>query len=75
MAEQSADDIQRDIERSRAALAHAVDQLAYRGNPRRLADNAKQSVLAKAKSPQGQAIIGATGVLIALLIVRRIRKD
>ena len=55
MAEQSADDIQRDIERSRAALAQAVDQLAYRGNPKRLADNAKKSVLAKAKSPQGQA--------------------
>jgi Protein of unknown function (DUF3618) len=74
VAEQSADDIQRDIERSRATLAAAVDQLAYRGDPKRLADNAKQSVRAKANSPQGRAVIGVTGAVLVLLIVRRIRK-
>ena len=75
MAEQSADDIQRDIERSRAALAEAVDQLAYRGNPKRVADNAKASAMAKAKTPQGQAVLGVSAALLVLLVVRRIRKN
>jgi uncharacterized protein DUF3618 len=75
VAEQSAKDIQRDIERSRAALAQAVDQLAYRGNPKRVVENAKASAGAKARSPKGQVAIGVTGLLVALLIVRRIRKD
>ena len=54
MAERSADDIQRDIERSRAALAKAVDQLAYRTNPKRVADNAKQTLRREGADPAGQ---------------------
>lgn len=72
--ERSADDIQRDIEKSRAALASAVDQLAYRGNPKRIVEQGKQSLKAKAQSPQGKAVIGVAGGLVALLIIRRIRK-
>jgi hypothetical protein len=72
--ERSADDIQRDIEQARASLAVAVDQLAYRTNPKRLADNAKESALAKARTPEGQAVLAGAGLLLALLIVRRIRK-
>jgi hypothetical protein len=74
VAEQSADDIQRDIERSRAALAGAVDQLAYRANPTRIADNVKQTLRARATSPQGQVVLGVAGALLAVLIVRRVRK-
>jgi hypothetical protein len=74
VVERSADDIQRDIEQARAGLAETVDQLAYRTNPKRLADEAKQSLLEKANSPQGRIAIGVTGSLIVLLIVRRIRK-
>jgi Protein of unknown function (DUF3618) len=73
--ERSADDIQRDIEQARAGLAEAVDQLAYRTNPKRLADNAKQSLRERANSPQGRVVIGVTGGLVVLLIVRRIRKQ
>jgi hypothetical protein len=72
--ERSADDIQRDIERSRAALAKTVDELAYRTNPKRVADNAKRSALQKAGSPQGRAALGVTGLLLVVLIVRRVRK-
>jgi hypothetical protein len=35
-------------------LASAVDQLATRTNPKRLADDAKQSLLAKAQTPAGK---------------------
>jgi hypothetical protein len=72
--ERSADDIQRDIEKSRAALASAVDQLAYRGNPKRLVETAKQTLREKAQSPQGRAVIGVTGGLVVIMIIRRIRK-
>jgi hypothetical protein len=72
--ERSADDIQRDIERSRAALATTVDQLAYRTNPKRVAENAKRSLRERAQSPQGRIVIGATGALVVVLIIRRVRK-
>ena len=72
--ERSAEDIQRDIEQSRAALASSVDQLAYRTNPKRLVEQAKQSLREKANTPQGRIVIGVTGGLVVVLIVRRIRK-
>lgn len=74
MAERSPEDIQRDIEKSRAALASAVDQLAYRGNPKRIADNAKTSIKHKLQTPQGQAVMAVVGGLVVFLVVRRIRK-
>lgn len=74
MAERSADDIQREIERSRTALAETIDQLAYRTNPKRVADNAKQAAAQKAQSPQGRIAIGTAGALVVLMIIRRIRR-
>jgi osmotically-inducible protein OsmY len=72
--ERSADDIQRDIEQSRAALAQAVDQLAYRANPKRVTEQVKQSLREKAQSPQGKIIIGVTGGVVVLLVIKRFRK-
>ncbi|HEX3337169.1 MAG TPA: DUF3618 domain-containing protein [Jatrophihabitans sp.] len=74
MAERSADDIQRDIEKSRAALAETVDQLAYRTNPKRAVENAKQSLRERARTPQGQAVIAVVSGLVVVLVIRRIRK-
>jgi hypothetical protein len=74
VAERNAEQIQRDIEQSRAALAEAVDELAYRTNPKRVADNAKQSLREKAQTTQGKVAIGVAGGVIALLIIRRVRK-
>jgi len=72
--ERSAEDIQRDIERSREQLAKAVDQLTYRTSPKRVVENTKQSLRARLRTPQGQAIAAAAGGLIVLLVVRRVRK-
>lgn len=72
--ERGADDIQRDIEQSRAALAEAVDQLAYRTNPKRVSNNLKQSLKAKAQSPQGRIVIGVAGGVVVLLVIKRFRK-
>jgi Protein of unknown function (DUF3618) len=72
--ERNADDIQRDIEQARAGLAESVDQLAHRTSPKRLADNAKQSLRDRANTTQGRIVLGVTGGLALLLIVRRVRK-
>jgi hypothetical protein len=74
VADREADDIKRDIEQSRAALAEAVDEIAFRTNPKRVADNAKKSLLEKAKSRQGQVVIGVAGATVVFLVVKRIRK-
>jgi osmotically-inducible protein OsmY len=74
VAERSADDIQRDIEQARVGLAQAVDQLAYRTNPHRLSEQLKQALKARANSTEGRVVIGVTGGLVVLLIVKRIRK-
>lgn len=72
--ERSADEIQRDIENARVSLAVAVDQLAYRTNPKRVADNAKQALKEKARTPQGRAVLGGAGLLLAILVIRRVAK-
>jgi hypothetical protein len=72
--ERSAEDIQRDIEQARASLAVAVDQLADRTSPKRLAGDVKQNLIARAKTPQGQAVLAGAGVLVLFLVVRRVRK-
>jgi hypothetical protein len=72
--ERSADEIQREIERSRVELARTVDQLAYRTNPQRLVEDVKRTLKEKAQSPRGRIVIGTTGALLTVLIVRRIRK-
>jgi len=74
VADREADDIKRDIEQSRAALAEAVDEIAFRTNPKRVADNAKKSLVVRAKSPQGQVVIGVVGAAVVFLVVKRFRK-
>lgn len=67
-------DIQQEIERARVQLASAVDQLVERGNPKRLAAQAKTSLRAKAMSPQGKKIIIGTAVaVVGLLVLARVR--
>jgi len=70
----SAADIQQEIEQARASLAVTVDEIAVRTNPRRLADEVKQAVIARAKSPQGMVVIGGSGALVVLVMVRNLRK-
>jgi hypothetical protein len=71
--ERTAEQVQHEIEGARDALASAVDQLATRANPKRLADDAKQAVIAKVKTPVGLAVVGGAGAVVALLVVLRVR--
>ena len=74
MAERSADDIQREIELARDDLALAVDQIAYRTNPKRLSEQAKEQAVAQAQSPVGKAVIAGVGVLFVVYLVWRVRR-
>jgi Protein of unknown function (DUF3618) len=73
--DRDADAIQQEIEQARVSLASAVDQITYRTNPKRVSENIKQTLVQKAQTPVGIAVIGTTGALLVFLIVRRIRKD
>ncbi len=74
MPERTADEVQREIEQARDALAVAVDQIAERTNPKRVADDLKQTLIAKAQTPTGRAVIGAAGALVVVLVVARFRR-
>lgn len=74
MPDRTADQIQSDIVAARSALARTVDELAYRTNPKRVVDNAKRTLRAKARTPQGQAVIAGAGVLVLILLVKRFRR-
>jgi hypothetical protein len=69
------DDILQEIEQARVALADAVDRLAQRGDPKRLATQVKVAIRLKIESPQGRAALGACGAVVALLVIRRIRNS
>lgn len=73
MPDRTAEDIQREIEQARSSLAAAVDQLAERTSPKRLVGQAKQSLITQAQTPAGKAVIGAVGVVVLLLVIRRVR--
>ena len=65
--------IQREIESSRAQLASALDQLAERLSPKRLANEAKDSTVTFFQTPPGYAVLGAVALLLALRLARRAR--
>jgi hypothetical protein len=71
--QRSPEEIQREIEEARSSLATTVDQMAERTNPKRLADLAKQNVIAWTRTPKGKAVVGGTTLLITLLIAARVR--
>jgi proteasome assembly chaperone (PAC2) family protein len=65
--------IQREIETSRAQLAATLDQLADKTSPKRLAGVVRDRAVEFALSPPGMAVLGAVGLLVALGIARKAR--
>jgi hypothetical protein len=66
------DTIQRDIEQARDALAETLDQLSVKANPKKLVDDATSGVRAKFDDPRVKAVLIGVGVLVAVVVVRRI---
>ena len=65
--------IQREIESSRAQLASTLDQLTDRVSPKRLAGEARESAITFLRTPPGYAALGAVALLLALAVARRVR--
>ena len=66
------DTIQAEIERARDALAVTVDELTIRLNPKRLANQGKQSLVAKLQQPNIKFPLIGVGIVIGALILRKI---
>lgn len=67
-------EIQRDIERARVDLASSLDQLAEQTSPKRLVNQARQSLIERATSPQGKKVIaGSVAVVVTILVLARVR--
>lgn len=66
------DAIERDIEKARDNLASTVDQLTVRADPKKLADSAKTTVLAKFEEPKIKYAVLGGSTLIGLLLLRKL---
>ena len=66
------DTIQREIERSRDALAGSLDVLTARVNPKKLADDGRQAAAAKLADPKIKYALIGVGVLVVAALVRSI---
>jgi hypothetical protein len=65
--------IQLEIDAARESLAATLDELAYRTSPTRLKAKGKDAVQRFLQTPAGQATVGAVGLLVAVVVVQKIR--
>lgn len=66
------DAIQRDIEQARDALAATLDELSIKASPKRFVESGKASVQEKLNDPRVRYVLIGTGVLVTLIVVRRV---
>ncbi|OBG88824.1 hypothetical protein A5733_19375 [Mycobacterium sp. NS-7484] len=74
MANRDPESIKRDIDQARDQLALTVDSLAERANPQRLADDLKSAVIGFVKKPAVTASLAGAGVLVVVIVIRRIKR-
>jgi hypothetical protein len=66
------DTIQREIERTRDALAESLDALSDRASPKRLMADSKQSMQEKLAQPAVRYTLIAVGAIVALAVLRKL---
>ncbi|KQR98921.1 DUF3618 domain-containing protein [Williamsia sp. MIQD14] len=66
------DSIERDIARAREELASTLDTLAVRANPQRLAEDAKNGVLATLNAPAIKFPLIGVGVIVVALTLKKL---
>jgi uncharacterized protein DUF3618 len=64
--------IQLEIDAARESLAATLDQLVYRSSPTRLRAKGQLAVQQFLQTPAGMAVVGAVGVLVTVVVVRKI---
>jgi hypothetical protein len=69
----SPEQIQQDIDAARESLAATLDELSYRGSPKRLTAQGKAAALAFLQSPPGIALVSAVGLTITFVLAKRIK--
>jgi Protein of unknown function (DUF3618) len=74
VADRDPETIKRDIDQARDQLASTVDSLAERANPRRIADDLKAGVARFVKKPAVAISLAGVGVVVVMLVVRRVRR-
>jgi hypothetical protein len=65
--------IQLEIDAARESLAATLDDLVYRSNPKRVANQGRDAALRFLQTPVGFAVVGGVGLLVSLAVVQRIR--
>jgi hypothetical protein len=65
--------IQLEIDAARESLAATLDQLTYRTSPTRLKAKGRAAVERFLQSPAGQATVGAVGLIVVIVVVRKVR--
>lgn len=66
------DDIEREIEQARDALASTLDELGTRANPKRVVESGKASLQTKLEDPKVRNTLIAVAGLVGLLLVRKL---
>jgi ElaB/YqjD/DUF883 family membrane-anchored ribosome-binding protein len=74
VAERDPEVIKQEIDAARERLAATVDTLAERANPRRIADDAKSRALTFVQQPAVTITLAGIGLVVAILLVRRITR-
>jgi hypothetical protein len=64
--------IQQEIDAARESLGATLDELAFRTNPKRLSDQAKEKAQAFLQSPPGIAIVSVVGLTVTFVVTRKI---
>ncbi|MGY1602581.1 DUF3618 domain-containing protein [Geodermatophilus sp. SYSU D00815] len=67
--------IQLEIDAARESLAATLDQLVYRSSPSRLKAKGQAAAQQFLATPVGMAAVGAVGLLLTVVVVRRIRNN
>ncbi len=65
--------IQLEIDAARESLAATLDQLTYRTSPTRLKAKGRDAIERFLQTPAGKAAVGAVGLLVAVVVVQKIR--
>lgn len=66
------DTIQREIEKTRDALAESLEALIDRADPKRFVDQGKQQVQARLEDPKIKYALIGVGAVLALAVLRKL---
>jgi len=66
------ENIQREIEKTRDALADSLDALADRANPKNLIEGGRERIAEKLADPKIKYTLIAVGTLVGLAVIRSI---